>query len=126
MSVITITCSVSKVTPLVFKLGGETYRNNTLVKLEDIGEGVNALLCVSNNAFCCDRSSSFRGEFYYPNGIAVPTQGRGHRFYRNRETNFIRLNQRANLPITLSSLGKYRCDILDDAGIVQKLYINIA
>ena len=116
-------CTISDVTnPLVFKLGDKTYTNNTAVKMEDIGEGKNALLCVSNNTHCCVRSSSFRGEFYYPNGVMVPTNNKGHAVYRNREANFIRLNRRAIIP---SALGKYRCDILDDAGVVQTLYINI-
>ena len=109
---------------LVFQLGGTTYPNNTVVLMEDIGEGDNALLCMSNNARCCDGSSTFRGEFYYPNGIRVPIQSVGHSVYRNRVASFIRLNQRGNA--VNSPLGRYRCDIIDDTGARQSLYINIS
>ena len=109
--------------PLVFELGGITYPNNTIVLLEDIGEGDNALLCVSNNTDCCGVPSSFRGEFFYPNGTVVPTQSADHSFYRNRGPGFIRLNQRANAVNPL--LGRYRCEILNDVGVIQRLFINI-
>ena len=109
--------------PLVFQLGGTTYPNNTVVLLEDIGEGDNALQCVSNNTRCCGASSTFRGEFYYPNGAMVPIQNVGHSIYRNRGASFIRLNQRGNA--VNPPLGRYRCDIIDDTEAKQSLYINI-
>lgn len=109
--------------PLVFQLGGTTYPNNTVVLLEDIGEVDNALLCMSNNTHCCGASSTFRGEFYYPNGAIIPTQAAGHSVYRNRGASFIRLNKRGN--VVDSPLGRYRCEIIDNTGVNQSLYINI-
>ena len=108
---------------LAFQLGGTTYPNNTIVLLEDIGEGDNALLCVSNNTHCCVASSTFRGEFYYPNGTMLPIKNVGHSVYRNREASFIRFNRRGNA-VNLP-LGRYRCDIIDATGAKQSLYINI-
>ena len=107
----------------MFELGGITYPNNTIVLLEDIGEGDNALLCVSNNTDCCGDSSSFRGEFLYPNGTVVPVHSADHSSYRNRGPGFVRLNQRANA--VNPQLGRYHCEILDDTDSVQLLFINI-
>ena len=36
-----------------FSLNGTTYQNNSCVTLEDIGEGDDALLCVTNLTACC-------------------------------------------------------------------------
>ena len=92
--------------------------------LEDIGSEDSALLCVSNNTDCCSNpASSFRGEFYYPNGSMVPIQSMQHGFYRNRGAGFIRLNRYPSGMIP--PLGQYRCDILDDRRERQSLFINI-
>ena len=109
--------------PPVFQLRGTTYPNNTVVLLEDIGEEDNALWCVSNYTRCCDSSSSFRGEFHYPDGSMVPVAANQQSLYRNRNSNYIRLNQRSSA--TNPPLGRYRCEILDDSGSVQWLFINI-
>ena len=108
---------------LVFRLGYVQYPNNTIVLLEDIGEGVNALFCVSNNTSCCLGSSPFRGKFYYPNNTEVPISSGQHSAYRDRESGSVRLNQRASA--TQPPLGRYRCEILDDKGDIQWLFINI-
>ena len=36
-----------------FLLNGTVYQNNSLVTLEDIGEGVDALLCETDQDACC-------------------------------------------------------------------------
>ena len=91
--------------------------------MDEIGVGDSALLCRTNNTGCCGSSfTSFRGEFYYPGGSIVPTAGSSPSFYRNRDTGFIRLNRQPNTDIPL---GEYRCEIPDDRGIRQNLFINI-
>ena len=109
-------------TGLFFELGDASYLNNTVILMDEIGVGDSALLCRTNNTGCCGSSlTSFRGEFYYPNSNnIVPTAGISPSFYRNRGTGFIRLNRQPNTDIPL---GEYRCEILDDRGIRQNLFI---
>ena len=107
---------------LFFELQGTRYLNNTLILVDEIGVGDSALLCRTNNDVCCSRASPFRGEFYYPDNTLIPTAGDNPSFYRNRDTNLIRLNRQPNTDIPL---GEYRCEILDDQGIEQQLFIHI-
>ena len=110
---------------LFFELGDTSYLNNTVILMEEIGVGDSGLLCRTNNTGCCGSFffTSFRGEFYYPNSDnTVPTAGVSPSFYRNRGTGFIRLNRQPNSGIPL---GEYRCEIPDDRGIRQNLFINI-
>ena len=111
-------------TGLFFELGDASYLNNTVILVDEIGEGDSALLCRTNNTGCCGSSfTPFRGEFYYPNSNnVVPTAGVSPNFYRNRGTGFIRLNRQPNTDI---QLGEYRCEIPDYRGIRQNLFINI-
>ena len=46
--------------------------------LEDIGEGDDALLCITNQTACCRKSDSgemrsVSGNWYFPNGTRVPS-----------------------------------------------------
>ena len=97
---------------------GQTYVDGDIILITDIGEGDDALLCVTDREDCC---SSPNGEFYYPNGSPV-----GFSFtnslYRNRGSQVVRLNRRDN---TLSPVGRYRCEIPDSSGATQRIYIYI-
>ena len=53
-----------------FSLRNTTYQNNSIVFLEDIGEGDGALLCVTNQTACCrppytDENGSAVGNWSY-------------------------------------------------------------
>ena len=104
-------------------LGDRTYLNNTIVLITDIGEGDNALLCMTDSPDCCKppNGNTRQGEFYYPDNSAV-----GYSFtnslYRNRGPQVVRLNRRNN---ALSPTGVYRCQIPDSIGIMQNIYITI-
>ena len=103
-----------------FILRSQTYSNNSIVAINDIGEGDNALLCVTDNTECC---SNRVGEFYYPNSSAVPNgYNSNNSLYRNRGPQVVRLNRRNDV---LSPTGRYRCNIPDSSGINQNFYINI-
>ena len=94
--------------------------NNTMVVVDDIGEGDNALFCITDNSACC-RSTS-QGEFRFPNGSLVPTANAQQDFYRNRGSQFIRLNRRNGAS---SPLGKYSCDIPNASGVSQRIFLKV-
>ena len=61
------------------------------VMITDIGEGDNALLCITDNTECCRPPDD--GEFFYPDGTAVGFSI-SNSLYRNRGEQFISLNRR--------------------------------
>ena len=103
---------------------GAIYQNNSLVTLEDIGEGYDALLCMTDNTACCGRSQvpggGILGNWYYPNGTGVVNNGEGWEFYRNRGPSVVRLNRRRG-----GVMGIYHCVIPDAAGVNQTIYIGV-
>ena len=108
-----------------FTLRGTTYQNNSLVTLENIGEGDgNALLCVTDNSACCGRMQvsgmGILGDWYNPNGTGAPNQGDGLDLYRNRGPSIVRLNRRRG-----GVTGIYRCEIPDTMNANQTIYIGV-
>ena len=107
-----------------FMLGGQTYMNNSIVAINDIGEGNNtsgedsALLCVTDNVDCCNNTN---GEFYYPNNSAVGFSSTNS-WYRNRGPQVVRLNRRNGV---LSPTGRYKCEVPDFSGMNQSIYITV-
>ena len=101
-----------------FTLRGQTYLNNSFVLIHDIGEGDDALLCMTDRSDCCRKPN---GEFYYPDSSAVGFSDTNS-LYRNRGPQVVRLNRRNDV---LSPTGIYRCNIPDSSGINQNIYINI-
>ena len=109
----------------VFMLSGITYRNNTAVLIENIGENdFDSLKCTTALDTCCQNPN--RGNFYYPNGSEVLSMSqsslRGGSVYRSRGSGFISLKQRTGDP---APLGQYRCAIPDGRGMTQNLYITL-
>ena len=67
-------------TDVWFSLNGTTYQNNSIVILEDIGEGDDALFCLTNYTDCCQSpytgdKGNAKGNWYFPNGSRVPGSG---------------------------------------------------
>ena len=102
-----------------FILSGRTYTDGDTVLIADIGEGDNALLCMTDNTECCRTGGD--GEFFYPDGRAVGFSI-SNSLYRNRGEQFIGLNRRNG---ATSPLGRYRCDIPDASGVTRSIFINI-
>ena len=104
-----------------FSLRNTTYQNNSCVTLEDIGEGNDALLCVTNLTACCKHpyigNGSASGNWFFPNKTRIPSQGE---FYRDRGEMVVRLNRR-----TGGVEGVYRCEIRDSRNVNQTLYIGV-
>ena len=114
-----------------FSLRGTTYQNNSIVTLEDIGEGYDALLCVTDQPACCSRFytgkiGSALGNWFFPNGTRVLnfyanyTTGTLWDFYRTRSQMIVHMRRRRG-----GVDGIYRCEIPDAMNVTQTLYIGV-
>ena len=101
-----------------FSLNGTTYQNNSCVALEDIGEGDDALLCVTNQTACCKYSAL--GNWFLPSGARVLAKHIWSDFFRSRDQMVVRLNRRRG-----GEEGIYRCKIPDSTNVIQTLYIGV-
>ena len=110
-------------------LGGEPIPAGGNILIGEIGEGDGgALLCVTDLTQCCrviDTPSAgvpALGNWFYPNGTAVPVDGDGYDFYRNRDTGIVRLNRRNN---AMSPTGLFCCVVPDATFTNTNTCINI-
>ena len=102
------------------------------MSLEDIGDNDTlALLCVTDLAACCrsPESSGPIGDWFYPNGTAVPNFSfeindqpplMMWELYRNRGPSVVRMIRRRG-----GESGIYRCVIPDTTGVNQNIYIGV-
>ena len=90
--------------------------------LEDIGEGHDALLCVTNQTTCCvpPYAGSPIGNWFFPNGTRVPSSGAQWGFHRTRGQMVVRLLRRRG-----GAEGIYRCEIPITLNIIQTIYIGV-
>ena len=108
-----------------FSLKGTTYQNKSNMTLEDIGEGFDALRCMTNQTACC-RSSDIGGNmfvlgnWFFPNGSRVSSLCNQWDFYRTRGHMVVRLHRRRG-----GMEGIYCCEIPDTFGLIQTLYIGV-
>ena len=111
-------------TPLsvYFVLKGGVYLNNSIISLEEIGEGEDVLICRTNNRVCCATLPNCAGEFYDPKGDLVPIRSCAEDFYRNRGEGEICLNRIAG---STAISGSFTCAIPDSDGIIQVIYIYL-
>ena len=110
-----------------FTLRNTTYQNNSILILEDIGEGDNALLCMTNQTACCrPPHSAAKGNWFFPNGTRVPsrfanaTSGERSDIYRTRDQMVVRMNRRRG-----GEEGIYHCEIPDAMNVTQTIYIGV-
>ena len=108
-----------------FSLRNTAYQNNSCVTLEDIGEGDDALLCLANLTDChqpshTDAMGLVLGNWFFPNGTTVPSNGTSFDFYSDRIEMVVRLNRRQG-----GEEGIYRCEIHDSLNVTQTIYIGV-
>ena len=116
-----------------FSLNGTTYWNNSIVMLEDIGEGDDALLCITNLTACyqpdvndTEKAVPASGNWYFPNRTRVPSNKVNYtsceewEFYRTRGQMVVCMNRRRG-----GVEGIYRCEIPDAANVTQTIYIGV-
>ena len=101
------------------------YNNNSMISISDIGEGDDALLCITDLRECCKRNqtvSDFRalGEWFYPNGSAVGVNDR--EFIKNRDRSVVLLHRRED---TTTSTGQFCCEVPDAAYENVTVCINV-
>ena len=103
-----------------FELRGYTYlANNSYIDRGRIGEGDDALKCVTGNADCCTDPDV--GSWTDARGAIVGQEVNGNTsVYVSREYKAIGLN-RYNMTGGFS--GMWRCDIPDSSGVMQSIYI---
>ena len=115
-----ISCCGVYTAGLGFYLKGVLYPNNSIVNIEDIGAGANALHCITDRVKCCKEAST--GGWYQP-GMDLPLRGsRAANFSRSRAPSAVLLNRRNN---ATSPIGLYRCKVLDSRGVNQSVYIGV-
>ena len=88
--------------------------------LEDIGQGGDALLCVTNLTACCQHPYIGMGNWFFPNETRVLSAGAMWDFYRTRGHMVVLLKRRRG-----GVDGIYRCEIPDSANVIQTIYIGV-
>ena len=106
-----------------FSLRDTTYQNNSLVILEDIGEGDDGLLCMTDISACCRLPYTGQralGNWFFSNGTRVPSSGAQWDFHRTRGHMVVLLHRRRG-----GEDGVYRCVVADAMNVPQTIYIGV-
>ena len=105
-----------------FSFRGVAYQNNSLVTLEDIGEGGDALFCVTDQPACCKPRVNVPaiGNWYFPNGTRVVSSGAQWDFHRTRDQSMVLLRRRRG-----GDNGIYSCVLPDAMNVTQTIYIGV-
>lgn len=110
----------------MFQWNGERYGNHSLLDPSGIGEGMEALFCLTPRLDCCKRGGN-NGDWFDSEGQDVPIGtelGEDSGFYNNRGVSAVRLNRRGSLSSDFTS-GIFLCEIPDVDDIPQYLYIGL-
>ena len=93
-----------------------------MVSLTDIGEGNDALFCLTDKLDCCvEVDGVSAGEWYLP-GQTDPVNGGLEDFTRSRRSSAVLLNRRSS---AVGPTGLYRCVVPDRSGVDRELYIGV-
>ena len=111
---------------LGFLLKGRLYPNNSIVTVTDIGTSIGlGLYCLTPSLECCSDSetpnaASVIREWYLPDGR--PVISANSPFIRNRVSSAVSLYRD---PFSSVTSGVFRCEIPDDSGTSQNVYVGI-
>ena len=110
-----------------FWLRGTVYQNNSLVTLENIGIGGDALHCVTDQPPCCQPPYTgesyfglLPGHWFFPNGSRLPSSRQQWDFFRTRGQSMVRMNRRRG-----GVNGIYSCEIPDAMNVTQTIYVGV-
>ena len=106
----------------MFSFNGTIYQNNSLVTLEDIGEGDGGLLCITDLTACCRPPYTVQtiGNWYFPNGTRVSSSGKNRDFHRTRGDMTVLLHRSRG-----GEDGVYSCVVPDALNVTQSVYIGM-
>ena len=92
--------------------------------LSDIGEGSNALFCLTDRTQCCTtEAGDARGSWRFPNGSSAARDDADLSFYAIRGYSSIRLNRRSD---AVAPTGIFIARLPDDATVSgNNLYIGV-
>ena len=92
--------------------------------LNDIGEGSNALFCLTNRTQCCTIAAGGRrrGGWFFPNSSSVALDNAVLDFDRVRGYSSVRLNRRNDV---VGPTGVFKCRIPDPNDVVLYQHIGI-
>ena len=94
---------------LGFFLDGTFHSNNSIVLLSDIGEGSNALFCLTDRIQCCTTESGLnQGGWRFPNDTSVILNDTNFLFYRIRGYSSVSLNRKNE---AMGPTGTFTCRI---------------
>ena len=94
--------------------------------LEEIGEGDDALLCVTDQTACCrppytdPLESGAIGNWFFPNGTRVPSSNSQWNFHRTRGRMMLLLHRRRG-----EVEGIYSCVVPDAMNVTQTICIGV-
>ena len=117
-------CIINDSAAVGFFLRGVLYPNNSVVSLTDIGEGYNALHCLTNLTTCCrERDGDGAGEWFLPGQTSpvVDVNAPNASFTRSRGPSAVLLNRRAGV---MGPTGLFTCHVPDGEGS-KTLYIGV-
>ena len=93
--------------------------------MEDIGEGDDALHCMTDFRNCCrppytGEMENALGNWFFPNETRVPSSGGQWDIYRTRGQSVVLLQRRRG-----GVEGIYRCEMPDAMNVIQTIYIRV-
>ena len=107
-----------------FILNGAMRENNSVVAWTEIGEGADALMCLTDKTDCCDSTEPIgASSWYHPIGGTISHTMSNEPYYQTyRKSSILLEHQSGNVP-TVN--GVFHCEVVDNNGMMQRLYIGI-
>ena len=105
---------------------GHIIPNHGFVLLDNIGEGSEALLCLTDLPACCrppytdPMGRQALGNWYFPNGTRVVSGGKQWDFHRTRGRIVVLLHRRRG-----GATGIYRCSVPGQNKDLVTLYVGV-
>ena len=115
---------LSCATGIGLTLNNVNYTNNSVVTITDIGTGSAALICTTTRQACC--LSTDGSHWYFPDGSQVQ-RFETLSYYRTRTISGALSGGTVSLHRNpgATTTGVFHCDIPDDSGDLQSLYVGI-
>ena len=111
---------------MTLEYGPERLNNNSLITLNDLGEGNSALFCATDRGECCTAESDYDGNWFVPSGSKIEQQfaNSTQELYVSRADQTVGLNY-VNVSDYDVPSGIYHCEIADNNNVTNHLYVGI-